>query len=292
MIDLSEILSRIADWFGVLKDIKEIAAAVVVAIGWIFRKGFPSAVHIHPIDTTQKHDDMWNWNNRMFRARHPQRYRDFDIVGLELGRDWWRRYPEQDWVVRDWMGEQVGQYSLCPLKEHAFRQLLAGEKLESELDADDLEPTTDIRSHVYWYLANFMVAKRRPGIPEKMSELVRDLMIEHGLTRAMKYKHFATTDDHEIVLVTVLEAPSIHSFAVSNGLSPAHPASRKAHLSKIYYRRYDKTQLKSLCRNATRSMQKKKLFSVYCRWRYGRFFLQPPALSRTKEGQILNRASH
>jgi len=278
MIELSEILDSFADWFSIVRDIKEIAVGIAVVAGLIFRKGFPSALRIYSVDTTKKHDDMWNWNNRMFRARHPRRYRYFDIVGLELGRDWWHRYPEQDWVVRDWRGDQVGQYSLCPLKEHAFRQLQAGDRLESELCADDLEPSTDIRSHAYWYLANFMVAKRRPGVPEEMSELVRDLMIEHALRRALKHKHFATSAEHEIVLVTVLEAPSIHSFALSNGLNPVHPSSRDTHLSKIYYRRYDRAQLKSLCREVSRSMRKKKIFSIYYRWRYDRFFLQPPAL--------------
>lgn len=277
MIDPSAILKSVADWFGTVKDLKEVAGGVVVAIGWVFRKGFPSAVRIHSIDSTEKHDDMWNWNNRMFRARHPNRFEHFDIVGLQLGREWWRRYPEQDWVVRDWSGQQVGQYSLCPLKEHAFRQLLDGNKLESELEADDLEPVTDIRSHGYWYLANFMVAKRRPGVPEAMSKLVRDLMIDHALCRAMRHKHFATTDHHEIVLVTVLEAPSIQSFALLYGLNPTHPASQDAHLSKIYYRRFDHQQLKSLHRNASRLMYRRRLLSLYYRWRHGSFFFQPPA---------------
>jgi len=194
-----------------------------------------SLIYVGAVDSAEKHGAMWRWDQRMFRSRHPRQYQEFDLVGLDLGRSWWKRYPEQDWVLRDWTHEQIGQYCLCPIRESTFSSLLSGKKKETDLVSKDIVDVREIHAHQFWYLSNFMRARVKAGIPPLIAEIASNVMIEHALKRAVRSDHFATRFGREISVVAFVEARSLVQFAEKHRFVKANPHSRDEDAMKIYH---------------------------------------------------------
>jgi len=202
-----------------------------------------TTLYLDPVDSPAKHGDMWRWNQRMFRSRHPGRFKEFDLVGLELGRNWWERYPEQDWVLRDWTHEQIGQYSLCPISEDAFSALANGSIKESDLSPGEIIDAKKIQNHAFWYLAAFLRAKVAPGIPSQIAEHCSNTMLQHILSRALQSDHFATSQGRDIAVVTIVEAKSLEKFAQKYRFGRSIPYATEAGEEKVYQALWSKKQI-------------------------------------------------
>jgi hypothetical protein len=149
--------------------------------------------------------------------------------------------------------------------------------LESELTPNDVESVTDVHAHPYWYLANFMIARRRAGVPRLVTDLARDLFVFHAAGRLLNNNDFAAKYDREVIMLTVVEAHSIRTFARQNGFVAVHCGSSDPHLSKLFYRCYDRAQLKAIVSDTGARLNKEKLASCWYRFHYKEFFLQPPS---------------
>lgn len=233
-----------------------------------------SLLYLDKVDTVEKHGAMWRWDQRMFRHRHPAAYEDFDLVGLELGRSWWQKYPEQDWVLRDWQHEQIGQYCLIPIKKDIFEELAAGKKIETEVTTEGIVPTDDVKRHKHWYCANFMRAKVKPGVNSGVGVYASNLMIAHALNRALSSEQFATKFGEEIVVIAFVEAKSIRGVVEANRFTKMFPHTNDASLEKLYMALWNKDMLTYKLTETTEKL--KELEPIVEQYKGKAAFQQPP----------------
>jgi hypothetical protein len=233
-------------------------------------------LYVDPVDSPAKHGDMWRWNQRMFRSRHPGRFRDFDLVSLELGRSWWEKYPEQDWVLRDWTHEQIGQYTLCPISEAAFSALTSGSMKETDLSPRDIIGKDSISNHSFWYLASFLRAKVAPGIPAQIAEYCSQTMLQHILRRAVNSDHFATSQGKEVTVVAFVEARSLGPFAQKYRFVRSMPYPKKAGEEMVYQALWTRNQIEFMSsKTAFLQAPTAELIQSYMN-QGGSLFRQPP----------------
>lgn len=176
---------------------------------------------LKPVLSKLDHNDMWRWNQRVFRQRHPRLYDSFDMVGMELGEQWWSRYPNQDWRLVDRFSDQIGTYCLIPISEACFDDLIDGRKKESDIQAKDIVDKNRIHAHQYWYVANYVVTRRDTGIPEAASRYARILIIENALKLALESTDFSLKTGRDIHVVAFVEASSIERMAKEAGFQKA-----------------------------------------------------------------------
>ncbi|MDR3404228.1 MAG: toll/interleukin-1 receptor domain-containing protein [Chthoniobacter sp.] len=202
-----------------------------------------SFAYVDPVDSAAKHGAMWRWNQRMFRSRHPRQYKQFDLVGLELGKSWWVKYPEQDWVLRDWCHEQIGHYCLCPISESTFSALLNGRIRETDLTPADIIDVNAGQGHSFWYMASFIRAKVIAGVVSEVADYCSNVMVEHMLWRALQCNHFATHYGHEISIVAVVEAKSLEKLAEKNRFTRSILSASNSVEEKVYQSLWTRKQI-------------------------------------------------
>lgn len=231
---------------------------------------------MRPITTTASHDAMWQWDRRMFAHRHPQSHFEFDLVPIALGRAWWQKFPAQDWKLTDWAGRQVGQVSLCPITEGAYTDLKQGKRKESDLRPDDLIAASEIFAHQFWYLANFMCAKRRSRVPGWIADLARDVMLLSLFERMLKSTQFRTHFRGEVHNITFVEAKSIEKIANRSGFRRCLPGVHDPQLQKIYEIDLNREQLAFQVKKAAARLLVRNLIALAVGIFRGGLFQQPP----------------
>lgn len=215
--------------------------------------GRPPLFKVHEVRSKVDHNEMWRWNQRVFASRHPRSYEKFDIVSLELGEQWWTRYRQQDWRILDPDGDQIGTYCLIPIIESTFDKLIGNIIIETEISSIDIVDERRIYAHQYWYIANYMIAKRTSGTPRCASECVRHTIEEHMAVRMLKSADFATHFGRDIHVVAVVEAASLERMAIQNGFQKAIPHDR---FSPVYSMRISAPMAKK--RSAEAAIRRKR----------------------------------
>lgn len=192
------------------------------------------SLYLDRVDTEIKHANMWRWNQRMFRHRHPQEYLGMDLVGLEQGRSWWKKYHDEDWVLRDWNHDQIGTYCINPVTKEVFEELSNGAKIETDITPEDILSANEAKNHKYWYWSNFMRARVKPSVNKIVKEYANNLIAGNALYSALTSPHFATSSNEEIYMIAFAETKSTQKFVNSYGFTKAFPHSTDPKLSQVY----------------------------------------------------------
>lgn len=244
----------------------------------ILKKNFTiDVVELVPVSSKLDHNDMWRWNQRVFRHRHPALYDTFDIVDMSLGEQWWAKYPWQDWRLVDTSGEQVGTYCLVPIRDKCFDAIIDGKMKETEITPEDIIEHTRIYAHQYWYLSNYMIARRTPGVPVEASKHAQCSIIEHVISRALESKDFSLKTGGEMHIVAFVEAPSIEKIAKDIGFQKTAPINL---VHKTFIIRLTPEKAKSILKSVR--LEKHKCRKKLSNFKNMRLFQQPPVYSKTR----------